>query len=650
MLARAQSVDSRGRRFRAARLALRSVAFVVAPLAAALAVLAPDRSDETVRADAEAAATLVARAVEARWTAALEGDAPFGVRARAVIDEGPSSDVRTGSGSDAAAGTASRATLAQMEAAPDPVAALRAAVDRKGPLAGDAAVALARRARAGVPGAVEALADALPTLAPSAAVDGVPARALAALIAHVALGADAAARALADVGDAVRSGDLLPGDSATVRGGRALFDEDATWRAVAALARERLGADVDVDRALAREHRRDSAIGRALLAGGAAGSASGWIPLEAANGAWLLARTLGSGPGGGPDRAEVARLDLDDVLRELARALPEREGWSLRWSSGAHAQADAAPEPQTLPELAATEPLAGTGLRAALGTARLAERLRAARVRTLLLRGAGLAVALLLLVASLAVLRTLSNTERLLQLRSTFVASVSHDLRTPVASVALMAENLRSGHAAGREAEYAAAIEREAARLGRLVDDLLDFGRIERGLPAKLVRERVRLRAWLEAFGAAEVAKCAARDRTLRVSLGPLPEAADVDRHAIERALSNLIDNALVHAGGSPIELRASCERGALAFEVLDEGGAVQASQLDALFEPFAQGSDRPAVSGGTGLGLAIVRAVAEAHGGTARLEARTDGTAGLRALVEVPLGTTATDPEDRAA
>ncbi|MEL6713663.1 MAG: hypothetical protein AAFP86_07810, partial [Planctomycetota bacterium] len=288
MLARAQSVDSRGRRFRAARLALRSVAFVVAPLAAALAVLAPDRSDETVRADAEAAATLVARAVEARWTAALEGDAPFGVRARAVIDEGPSSDVRTGSGSDAAAGTASRATLAQMEAAPDPVAALRAAVDGEGPLAGDAAVALARRARAGVPGAVEALADALPTLAPSAAVDGVPARALAALIAHVALGADAAARALADVGDAVRSGDLLPGDSATVRGGRALFDEDATWRAVAALARERLGADVDVDRALAREHRRDSAIGRALLAGGAAGSASGWIPLEAANGAWLL--------------------------------------------------------------------------------------------------------------------------------------------------------------------------------------------------------------------------------------------------------------------------------------------------------------------------------------------------------------------------
>ncbi|MEM9803015.1 MAG: HAMP domain-containing sensor histidine kinase, partial [Planctomycetota bacterium] len=258
---------------------------------------------------------------------------------------------------------------------------------------------------------------------------------------------------------------------------------------------------------------------------------------------------------------------------------------------------------------------------------------RAERRRVAWLRGGLLALALLVLVATALAARTIARARALDELRSTFVASVSHDLRTPLASIGLMAENLASGYARGNEDRYVEAIQRETRRLGRLVDDLLDFGRLERGLAPNVAREDVALDEWLGGLEARERARCVAAGYALSVERGPLPATARVDANALERAIANLVGNALQHSECDAIRLRIASEGdGLLAFEVEDAGrGLPRGVVHEHLFEPFRRDGN----SAGTGLGLAIVRAIAEAHGGTATLGPGSRGT-GVLARVTV--------------
>ncbi len=245
---------------------------------------------------------------------------------------------------------------------------------------------------------------------------------------------------------------------------------------------------------------------------------------------------------------------------------------------------------------------------------------RAESARQRLLRGALVGLALLCAAGGWLTARVLARERELGRLRSAFVAGVSHDLRTPLASILLLAENLESGAADVRgRARYHAALRKEATRLRRLIDDVLDFSRLERGKPVELQREPVELERYLAELEDDWRARVEAAGRALTAERGVLPELAWLDPHALRRALDNLLDNALEHGRGA-IRLAGVAERGRLRFTLSDEGPGVPAAERERVFEPFERLGGTNGHTGGTGLGLAIVRAIARAHGGEARV------------------------------
>ena len=328
--------------------------------------------------------------------------------------------------------------------------------------------------------------------------------------------------------------------------------------------------------------------------------------------------------------------ELEGLLadsRSLARALAE----SLELAPGFQVVlADDVPPGKT-PGEPVGEPiqLAG-GLRVAVhhDDPRALVRAEAGRLR--LLRTAFAVLAALSAAASLVTFRALRRERRLASLKSGFIAGVSHDLRTPLASILLMAENLEEGRVAGEGARgrYYASIRREASRLRRLVDDVLDFSRIERGEGTRLTVEEVdlpRLVGELEAEAGERVERAGG---TLTVERGDLPPSAALDAEAVRRSVWNLVDNALAHSGSTDVHLASRLEDDRwLVLEVADRGRGIPPERREEVFRPFAQlGPDGSAggsiggSAGGTGLGLAIVREVARAHGGDATATAGSDG------------------------
>jgi two-component system sensor histidine kinase KdpD len=220
-------------------------------------------------------------------------------------------------------------------------------------------------------------------------------------------------------------------------------------------------------------------------------------------------------------------------------------------------------------------------------------------------------------------------------LKSALLQSVSHDLRTPLATIRTAAGTLRPDSdldSEGRRAS-AAAIEREVERLDRLVANLLDLGRIEAG----------ELRADLDVFELDDLAgrtvdrlapRLAGHD--LRVDVGPLPVL--VDPVFLDEALTNVLDNALkFSAAGSTIEIGAQAvDDDWIRLVVEDDGPGVTDGAFDALFERFHR---RPAADGrprpGTGIGLAVVRGLVEAMGG--RVRARASDLGGLAVEMDLP-------------
>jgi two-component system sensor histidine kinase KdpD len=223
-------------------------------------------------------------------------------------------------------------------------------------------------------------------------------------------------------------------------------------------------------------------------------------------------------------------------------------------------------------------------------------------------------------------------------LKSALLQSVSHDLRTPLATIRAAAGSLRPDSdldAAGRSSS-AEAIEREVARLDRLVANLLDLGRIEAGAlrPERDVFE-------LDDLAGRVVDRMAPRlaGHALEVELDRLPVL--VDPVFLDEALTNLLDNALKFAPpGARVRVsagRAQDDRVRLAVE--DSGPGVPEALLDRVFEPFfrarsraGEQADRP----GTGIGLAVVRGLVQAMGGEVR--ARRSELGGLAVELDLPL------------
>jgi signal transduction histidine kinase len=202
--------------------------------------------------------------------------------------------------------------------------------------------------------------------------------------------------------------------------------------------------------------------------------------------------------------------------------------------------------------------------------------------------------------------------------RRDLLAAVSHDLRTPLTSIQVLAEAIEDGVVDDRtRREYAARLVVHARAFSALIDDLFELSRLEAGdihwtieqvHVAELVEETVdAMRPAAEAGGVTVSAELMHPDACARAN----PER-------IQRVLFNLIQNAIRHtpADGS-VTVRAEQHDGAVEIEVADTGSGIDEDDRAAVFEAFVQGrADRSRGDGSAGLGLAIARAIVEAHGG----------------------------------
>ncbi len=217
---------------------------------------------------------------------------------------------------------------------------------------------------------------------------------------------------------------------------------------------------------------------------------------------------------------------------------------------------------------------------------------------------------------ALATIDDVSERARLDSVRTDFVANISHELKTPVAALAVLAEALADSNDPDVIGHVSSRMVDEAHRAARTIDDLLELSRIELGGAA--VREMVDVERVVT--NAIERTATIADQRRIVVS----DTTADVhgtafgDSRQLVSALSNLIDNAVKYSDvGSAVAVRVDLRDGWVEIAVMDQGIGIPARDLDRVFERFYRVDQaRSRMTGGTGLGLAIVRHVATNHGG----------------------------------
>ncbi|HTN80656.1 MAG TPA: HAMP domain-containing sensor histidine kinase [Acidimicrobiales bacterium] len=201
-----------------------------------------------------------------------------------------------------------------------------------------------------------------------------------------------------------------------------------------------------------------------------------------------------------------------------------------------------------------------------------------------------------------------------------FVADASHELRTPLTSIRGYAELWRAGaiETKSEQADAMRRVEHEAARMGRLVDDMLLLARLDEGRPLDVADVDL-----------GHIAEDAVRDARAVEPGRPISLSADDgvvvlgDGDRLRQVLANLLANALVHTpAGTPVEVRVRRDGPAAVLEVADHGPGLPPEVAHRVFERFVRADPaRARTTGGAGLGLAIVSAVAEAHGGRAEVE-----------------------------
>jgi len=251
----------------------------------------------------------------------------------------------------------------------------------------------------------------------------------------------------------------------------------------------------------------------------------------------------------------------------------------------------------------------------------------------------GLAVLAYLVGAGFLLWATVRR-RRAARLQSDFVAAVSHEMKTPIASVRAMAEFLKDEPGlTPRARTYATNMMREMERLGGSVRDVLDVAQIERAgrlhldpQPDDPARVLQRLVEHLEPV-------IEARGRVLVARLQPLQGGAQVlvDAEGLRSAVRNLIDNAAKFAPpGSIVELEGHADAGGYRIEVLDRGPGIDPGQARRLFKRFVRGqAAKDGAVAGVGLGLHIVQEIVLGHGGEVRAERREGG--GARFVVDLP-------------
>ncbi len=412
-----------------------------------------------------------------------------------------------------------------------------------------------------------------------------------------------------------------PRDVAVIQGGQVALSMDPWWAALADAmgdARPDQALELDWDLVWGKGERAAAAVRALCLSYGIEGTED-WSLVEV-QGALLGIRR-------GAGTTEIAAMD--------------RAAFEGAWSQAAGAESPLAAEvvPLDGDSTGATR-LAGSpyGLRVWHTDPEGPARAQVRRIQWL--RGGLVGLGVLVLIAAGGSYRAMSRSRRLAELRSTFVASVSHDLRTPTQAILLLSEMLEEDLVpeGASKREYQSQIRREAQRLRRLVEDLLDGGRIDRGGGARIVRGDVASGPFFDELERAMGERAVDAGAELHVTRGALPKALHVDGDGVHRVLWNLFENALLHGRGpgsaAEVSIHIHWKDGVLACTVEDAGPGIPERHRETVFGAFERLGDRAKRGGGiesdtgTGLGLAIVRAIARAHGGDARLESAQGGGA----------------------
>ncbi len=340
------------------------------------------------------------------------------------------------------------------------------------------------------------------------------------------------------------------------------------------------------------------------------------VPL-ASEGGWAAVGPTVRAPGGPLRPALVLpRAALERLLQEVVHARGAVDPGAFRIEL-----VDPAGEAAAIAEAASAHALPGglslvarageSTYEAALAGRRATQRLALAAVLLLVVIG-----------GSLLTYRAAQRASELARLRNEFTASVTHELRTPIASIRAMSEILALGKVPSedRRAEYYRAISEETQRLGRLVEDVLDVARVESDgfkPEVELCDPGEAVRAATDAFRASPVSK----GLGVNFAAEPgLPRVA-LDRRLLARALENLLVNAVKYGGEQP-DMRVEVRRAGEGVEVCvsDRGPGIDPTDLERVLRPFERGRGVADVPG-AGLGLAIVAAILEAHRGAVAVE-----------------------------
>jgi signal transduction histidine kinase len=218
-----------------------------------------------------------------------------------------------------------------------------------------------------------------------------------------------------------------------------------------------------------------------------------------------------------------------------------------------------------------------------------------------------------------------------------FASAVTHELRTPLTALQLHLDLLNSGLVTdpAKQAEYLHTISAEADRLNRLVENVLDFAKLEKR-SAQAAAKRLPVGEVLDAVRATWADRLAADGFEL-VAEAHADAAVVADPRVVAQVLGNLIDNARKYAKSAAdrrVWVRATAAGNRVAFAVEDRGPGIPAGERKAIFRPFTRGNDT-ADSGGAGLGLSLARQWAELFGGT--LTCHPADPTGARFVLELP-------------
>jgi signal transduction histidine kinase len=246
----------------------------------------------------------------------------------------------------------------------------------------------------------------------------------------------------------------------------------------------------------------------------------------------------------------------------------------------------------------------------------------------------------------LAAWRSFRRQQELNMLKTNFVSSVSHELRAPIASVRLMAENLERGKIPdpARQGEYFHFIVQECRRLSALIENVLDFSRIEQGRkqyefePTNLVALTETTVKLMEPYAAEKGVNL--KLETSSAPAGTANLELDIDGRAMQQALVNLIDNAVKHSSKGEtvmVEIKNVSCGNAIRLSVADHGPGIPTAEHEKIFERFYRlGSELRRETQGVGIGLSVVKHIVEAHHG--RVVVESEIGKGSRFTIELPV------------